>query len=61
MKPHAIRPPREGLRRGQLFLVAVAIVVGAGGGFGAVVLHKLIHLFQVVFYGAHESFLQAVE
>ncbi len=42
-------------------MVMVAIVCGVGGGLGAVALHNLIHLVQLVFYGAQESFLGAVE
>jgi CIC family chloride channel protein len=61
MPPQPTETTSERLRRGQIFMVAVAIVVGAGGGFGAVVLHKLIHIFQAVFYDAHGSFLEAVE
>lgn len=42
-------------------MVAAAMVCGLGGGLGAVALHKLIHLAQVLFYGNSHSFLAAVE
>ena len=42
-------------------MVAAAVVCGLGGGLGAVALHNLIHFAQVVFFGAQDTFLSAVE
>jgi CIC family chloride channel protein len=46
--------------RGHLFMVAIAIVCGLGGGFGAVALRSLIEFVQGLFFGHGEDVLQLV-
>jgi CIC family chloride channel protein len=55
----APRPVSVG--RGHLFMVAVAIVCGLGGGFGAVILQALIEFVQGMFFGQGADFLSLVD
>ncbi|MGE0825736.1 MAG: chloride channel protein [Candidatus Binatia bacterium] len=47
--------------RGHLFMVAIAIVCGLGGGFGAVALRALIEFVQDLFFGRGEDVLRFIE
>ena len=47
--------------RRHLFMVAIAIICGLGGGCGAVVLRALIEFIQGVFFGQGADFLSLVE
>ncbi|MGE0681631.1 MAG: chloride channel protein [Candidatus Binatia bacterium] len=47
--------------RGHLFMVAIAIVCGLGGGFGAVALRALIEFVQSGFFGRGEDVLRLIE
>lgn len=47
--------------RGHLFMVAIAIICGLGGGFGAVALRVLIEFVQAAFFGPGEDVLQLIE
>ena len=47
--------------RGHLFMVAIAIICGLGGGFGAVILRALIEFVQSVFFGPGEEVLPLIQ
>ena len=46
--------------RSHLYMVAIAIVCGLGGGLGAVALRELIALVQAVFFGRGPDYLEVV-
>jgi len=49
--------PRWPTSRGHFFMVVVAVVVGVGGGLGAVALRHMIDFFQGLFFGSGQELL----